>query len=124
MRNILITSALYIAALSACKKERTCDCSSKELVTTVTSPRSGATASTSVQESTGTNAFTYSNMSKDDLKNYYDCNSKTSAVSNTGTTTILVTKTEAVNGFTFTNTKAEPADFSRTRVTTINCEIK
>jgi hypothetical protein len=124
MKNILFTSALYIFAMSACNKERTCVCKITEKVTTVTTPRSAGSPSTTVQEYEGTNSFSYPNIKKSDMKRYFDCQTKSATTVNSGTATILVTKAESVNGFTLTSTKAEVADYSRSRDAVTSCEIK
>lgn len=120
----IILSILLCSAFFACKKERTCSCTVNETVTTITTPRSAGSPSTVVQENSGNNAYTYDKVRSGDLKKFYDCNTKTTSTANTGTTTIFVKSVEAVNGFTFTNTKSEVADYSRTRVVTNNCEVK
>ncbi len=124
MKKIIILSIVTITATTACKKERTCDCTVEETTTTVTTPRSAGSPSTTVREQKGTNAYSYSKVSEKEFRKYYDCNSKETTTSTTGTTNIIVTKTETINGVPFTTSKLEIADQQRTGVQKTDCEIK
>jgi hypothetical protein len=111
MKNILIMLFLVCIAM-ACRKSRTCSCTSTNVSQSTTTPRNGGAATTTQNTGTSSDEFTVSKVKKTDLTRLYDCNSRTETSTNTYTTTV------------FTGTTFGVADVSQTNTTTYDCEIK
>jgi hypothetical protein len=76
--------------MPGCKRERTCTCAVSSEHTTVTTPRNGAPATTTITSSTGETGLTSSRIGSSDAKNRMNCRDRKVTTSTTYTTNIQV----------------------------------
>jgi len=112
MKNIITILVAGSLVFVACRKERTCSCSTTGTMVSVSTPRDGSGAQSETGSMTGTNEQTVSKVKKDEMVRLMDCNSKTETSNNTYTTMV------------FTNTTYVVADVKDTYTTVYDCKIK
>lgn len=125
MKKIIYTIVISSAILfMACKKDRTCACSSKETSTNTITPRNGGNPTVTVSNTSTESENTYSKVKKDDVTRIYGCNSRTEMTTNTYTTQVAVQTVTVIAGISFTTTNYVTADQKVDNSTEYTCEIK
>jgi hypothetical protein len=125
MKKIVYSVIVFATCIVvACKKDRTCSCSSVITGTTTTTPQGGGTPTVNVTTANSSDDSKYSKVKKSELRRLYDCNSRTESSSSSYTTQVSVPSTTVIAGITFTIYNVVNADQKEENKTVITCDIK